>query len=143
MKPAINSLETLRAEIIRLREEKKVRENQLRKSVQHLGNELKPANLIKSAFHSVSDDSELKSQLKSKGLEAALGFVVTNLLFKNANPVIRTAATVFGTTFASKLFGEESGKIIERVKSLYEKIRKQAEPSAKPGEFNEEDIYTS
>ena len=143
MKPSIHSLETLRAEILRLKEEKKIRENQLRLSVKHIGNEMKPANLIKSAFHSVSNDSELTSQLKSKGLEAALGFVVTNLLFKNANPLIRTAATVFGTTFASKLFGEESGKVIEKVKSLYEKFKQHSEKSSKPGEFNEEDIYTS
>lgn len=140
MKTKIDSLATLQLEIDRLKSLKAAKDIQLKQSFQHLSNELKPVNLIKSTFNSITKDNELKSQIQSKGLEAALGFVVTNLLFKNANPMIRTAATLFGTTFASKLFGEDSANIIGRIKNLYQKIKeKSPEEENKP--FDEGDIY--
>jgi hypothetical protein len=104
MKTKIDSLATLQLEIERLKSLKAAKDIQLKQSFQHLSNELKPVNLIKSTFNSITKDRELKTQIQSKGLEAALGFVVTNLLFKNANPVIRTAATLFGTTFRFQTF---------------------------------------
>ncbi len=142
MKAKIDSLATLQFEIERLKNMKAAKDFQLKQSFQNLSNELRPVNLIKSTFNSIAKNNELKSQMQSKGLEAALGFIVTNLLFKNSNPVIRTAATLFGTTFASKLFGEESGNIIARIKTLYQKIQeKSSEDLNKP--FDEGDIYKS
>ncbi len=140
MKTKIDSLATLQLEIERLKSLKAAKDIQLKQSFQNLSNELKPVNLIKSTFSSITKDSELKNQMQSKGLEAALGFVVTNLLFKNANPVIRTAATLFGTTFASKLFGEDSGNIIGRIKNLYQKIKEKS-PDEENKPFDEGDIY--
>ncbi len=142
MKTKIENIDQLREQIIRLSGEKLVKEEMLKARVKDFSQQLKPVNLIKNAFNSIKGDSELKSQLASKGTEAALGFIVTNLLFKNSNPVIRTAATVLGTAFASKVFGEDSSKYIEKIKGLFEKFKKKS-GEGENKEFDEEDIYRS
>lgn len=142
MKTKIHTLEELQHEIERLKEIKSLKEAKLRSDVKHLTVQLKPVNLIKSAFSSLTGDTELKTQVASKGLEATLGFLFTNLIFKNSNPMIRTAAAVLGTAAASKIFGEDSPKYIEKIKLLIDKIkRKRSE--AKDASFNEGDIYTN
>ena len=132
----------LKQEIQRLSAVKQLKEQQLRLKIKDASQQMKPINLIKSAFSSISGDKELKSELAIKGTEAALGFIVTNLLFKNSNPVVRTAATLLGTTFATKIFGEDSSKYIEKIKSIYEKFKKK-HSDVSVDEFREEDIYKS
>lgn len=140
MKTKIHSLSELQAEIQRLKESKHLKEVKLRSDARHLSQQLKPINLIKNAFSSFSGDSELKSQVASKGIEASIGFLLTNLIFKNANPLIRTAAAVAGTAFASKIFGEDSPKYIDKIKQLIEKLKSKKGKEKNPA-FNEEDIY--
>ncbi len=142
MKTKIENIHQLREQIIRLSGEKLVKEEMLKARVRDFSQQMKPVNLIKNAFNSIKGDSELKSQLASKGTEAALGFIVTNLLFKNSNPVIRTAATVLGTAFASKVFGEDSPKYMEKIKGLFEKFKKKSK-DVEDTDFNEEDNYRS
>jgi hypothetical protein len=140
MNKNISSRAQLKLEIERLTAEKKLKEKQIGGLVKDYTTALKPVNLVKNAFSSITGDSELKGMLKTKGTEAAIGFVVTQLLFRNSNPLIRTAATVLGTTFASSIFGEDSAKYVEKIKNLIHKFR------SKKGEipsdtFNETDIY--
>lgn len=139
MKKQIRSLAELRLEIENLSVEKHLKERELNKQFQDWSQRMKPANLIKSAFSSLTGDSELKTQLASKGTEAALGFIVTNLLFKNSNPIVRTAATIVGTAFASKVFGEDSSVYIDKIKTLFEKFRKKEDAII----FDEQDNYVS
>ena len=77
MKRNINSLAQLKLEIDRLSSEKKFKERQLNTYVRDFSQALKPANLVKNIFSSITGNSELKGMLKTKGTEAALGFVVT------------------------------------------------------------------
>ena len=140
MKRNIHSLAQLKLEIDRLSSEKHFKEKQLNTYVKEYTQSLKPANLIRNAFTSITGDSELKGMLKTKGTEAAIGFVVTQLLFKNANPLVRTAATVLGTTFASSIFGEEGPKYVEKIKNLYQKFRSK-KTDDNPDSFNEGDNY--
>ena len=139
MKKQISSLAELRLEIENLSVEKHLKERELNQQFQDWSQRMKPANLIKSAFSSLTGDSELKTQLASKGTEAALGFIVTNLLFKNSNPIVRTAATIVGTAFASKVFGEDSSVYIDKIKSIFEKFRKKEDAII----FDEKDNYAS
>ena len=139
MKKQISSLAELRLEIENLSVEKHLKERELNQQFQDWSQRMKPANLIKSAFSSLTGDSELKTQLASKGTEAALGFIVTNLLFKNSNPIVRTAATIVGTAFASKVFGEDSSVYIDKIKTLFEKFRKKEDTII----FDEQDNYAS
>lgn len=139
MKKQIRSLAELRLEIENLSVEKHLKERELNKQFKDWSQRMKPANLIKSAFSSLTGDSELKTQLASKGTEAALGFIVTNLLFKNSNPIVRTAATIVGTAFASKVFGEDSSVYIDKIKTLFEKFRKKEDTII----FDEQDNYAS
>ena len=124
MKRNIHSLAQLKLEIDRLSSEKHFKEKQLNTYVRDFSQALKPANLVKNIFSSITGNSELKGMLKTKGTEAALGFVVTQLLFKNANPLVRTAATVLGTSFASTIFGDDSAKYVDKIKSLFKKFQK-------------------
>ena len=139
MKKQISSLAELRLEIENLSVKKHMKERELNKQFKDWSQTMKPANLIKSAFSSLTGDSELKTQLASKGTEAALGFIVTNLLFKNSNPIVRTAATIVGTAFASKVFGEDSAVYIDKIKTLFEKFKKKEDDIV----FDEKDNYAS
>jgi len=140
MKTKIHSRTELRSEIERLKQLRLSKEIKIRTDFDNLAEQLKPANLVKSAFSSLAGDSELKNQVASKGTEAALGFLFTNLIFKNANPLIRTIAAVAGTAAASKIFGEDSSKYIEKIKNIYHKIRRKKSKDA-DFTFNERDIY--
>ncbi|MBL0340989.1 MAG: hypothetical protein IPP71_08715 [Bacteroidetes bacterium] len=140
MKKQITSLAELKFEIERLTAEKQLKEQALNNQVKELSNRLKPINLIKSTFASFKEDSVLKNQLATKGTEAALGFIVSNLIFKNSNPIVRTTATLIGTAFASKVFGEDSSIYIDKIKNLFEKFKKKTEKEADPS-FFEGDIY--
>lgn len=131
----------LKLEIDRLTSEKHLKEKQLNMYIKDFSQSLKPANLVRNIFSSITGNSELKGMLKTKGTEAALGFVVTQLLFKNANPLVRTAATVLGTSFATTIFGEDSSKYVEKIKTLFQKFRKKKEETDSE-QFNEGDIYT-
>jgi len=142
MKTKIANIHQLREEIVRLSGEKLIKEEMLKNRIKGFSQQMKPVNLIKNAFNSITGDSELKSRLASKGTEAVLGFIVTNLIFKNSNPAIRTAATVLGTAFAGKVFGEDSSMYIEKIKGLFEKFKKKSS-EVENKEFNEEDIYKS
>lgn len=141
MKKDIHSRAQLHLEIERLSAEKKLKEQHLNQVIRDYSTSLKPINLIKNAFGSLKNDKDVKGMLKTKGLEAALGFFITQMAFKNSNPLVKTAATVLGTSFASGVFGDDSVKYIEKIKKLYQKFRAKTGRGA-PGTFNEEDIYT-
>ena len=141
MKKNIHSRVQLKAEIERLTLEKKVKEQHLNQTIRDYSTSLKPINLIKNAFGSLKNDTDVKGMLKTKGIEAAIGFFVTQMAFKNSNPIIRTAATSLGTSFASGVFGDDSVKYVEKFKKLFQKFRTKIGRGT-PGSFNEEDIYT-
>src|SRR4030095_13486887 len=113
MKKNINSRAQLLLEIERLGAEKKIKELHLNQVIRDYSTSLKPINLIKHAFGSLKNDDDVKGMLKTKGIEAALGFFITQMAFKNSNPLIKTAATILGTSFASGVFGDDSIKYIE------------------------------
>ncbi len=137
----IQNLAELKVQIALLSKEKIIQEQLLKNKFRGLTNSLKPVNLIKNAFAGIAGDRGIRNSFKSKGAEAAIGFLVTQLLFKNTNPVFRLAATVVGTSFAGKIFGEDSPKYIEKIKTIFNRYRtKRNEPDS--GLFNEEDIYT-
>ena len=136
----IQNLAQLRLEIVRLTVEKQVHEKQISIYVKEYAQSLRPINLLKNAFNSVRGDEELKGAIKTKGLEAAIGFVVTQLLFKKASPFIRTAATILGTSFATNIFGDDSSKYIGKIKELIHKFRSKKE-ERQSERFNDEDIY--
>src|SRR6187402_2434274 len=110
MKANITSRSQLQLEIERLTSEKQVREKQLNLHLKEYAQSLKPINMLKSAFNSVKKDPDVKGMLKTKGVEAVITMLVTQLLFKNSNPIIRTAATLFGTSFATGVFGDDASK---------------------------------
>ncbi len=137
----IQNLAELKVQIALLSEEKIIQEHLIKNKIRELTNSLKPVNLIKNAFAGIAGDPGIKNSFKLKGAEAAIGFLVTQLLFKNANPIFRLAATVVGTSFAGKVFGADSPKYIEKIKTIFNKYRaKMNKPES--GLFNEEDIYT-
>lgn len=141
MSKNIQSVADLKTQIALITEEKSKQELRLKNHVRDFTNSLKPANLIKNAFSSINSDPEIKSTLKIKGAEAAIAFIVTQLLFKNSNPIFRVAATVLGTSFAGKIFGADASKYIDRIKSVYNKFRNKNKEEGSDL-FNEEDIYT-
>lgn len=141
MSKNIQSVADLKIQIALITEEKSKQELRLKNHVRDFTNSLKPANLIKNAFSTINSDPEIKSTLKIKGAEAAIAFIVTQLLFKNSNPIFRVAATVLGTSFAGKIFGADASKYIDRIKSVYSKFRNKNK-EAGSDLFNEEDIYT-
>jgi len=98
--------------------------------------------MLKSAFSSVKKDPDVKGMLKTKGVEAVITMLVTQLLFKNSNPIIRTAATLFGTSFATGVFGDDASKYINKVKTLFQKFKRKSDPKGDEF-FDEEDIYKS
>ena len=142
MKYTIRNRADLRREISRLTEERNVREKMMKASMKGFADQFKPVNLVKSFFKSLTGDQELKNQVTARGAEAALGFIISNLVFKNASPLIRTAASVLGSTAAVKFFGDDSGKYIEKIRSLYEKLKNISSTGNKSDDvFDEEDIY--
>lgn len=144
MRRNIRNRADLQMEIARLTGEKNIREKMLKENFQSFVDQLKPVNLIKSAFHSFAGDSELKSQLASKGADAAIGFIISNLLFKNASPLIRTAASMLGSTVALKVFGDDSDHYVEKFKALFQKLKTVMKKDDKDSRaFDEEDIYRS
>ncbi len=140
MKKNIHSLSELRVEIERLTLDKLERERRLSGYIKEYANSMKPANLVKSAFSSISNDPSLKGMLKSKGAEAAMGFLVSQLIFKNSNPIVRTAATLLGTGFATNIFGQDGSQYVNKIKTLYKKFRSRKDDGSQ-NDFNEEDIY--
>ncbi len=141
MKKHIHSLAALRLEIDKLTAEKEIKEVTIKSHFSNLKENLKPANLLKSAFASFSGNSNFKNELASKGTEAALGFIVSNLLFRKSNFIVKAFATIIGTSFASKIFGDDSSHFIDKIKNLYQKFVKKSSHRKEEVAFNEEDIY--
>ena len=140
MKKNIQTRADLKAEIARLTVEKQVAEQNLNKMIREYSVAMKPSNLLKNALGSVKNDKELTGMLKTRGLEALLGFVVSQVLFKNSNPFVKTAATLMGTSFASGVFGEGAMKYIDKLKNLFQKFRTKSGES-KEDSYSDEDIY--
>ena len=140
MKKNIQTRDDLKAEIARLTLEKEVAEQNLNRMVREYSVAMKPVNLLKNAFGSVKNDKELSGMLKTRGLEALMGFVVSQLVFKNSGTLVKTAATLMGTTFASGVFGDDAMKYVEKIKKLFGKFRSKGSDSNKDN-FTEEDIY--
>lgn len=142
MKYTIRNRADLHRELSRLTEEKNVRERMMRANMKGFADQFRPGNLVKGFFKSLTGDQELKNQVTARGAEAALGFIISNLVFKNASPLIRTAASILGSTAAVKFFGDDSGKYVEKIKSMYEKLKNySAGSNENDGVFDEEDIY--
>lgn len=139
MPKEIHSLRDLQTEIAILKAKQAVQEEQLRGRLKKMSEDLKPINLIRSTIQSFTQGSGLKGETTKRGAEAAIGFLVSNILFKNFNPVARTVATVVGTGLASELLGEQAGKYIQKFKDLAEKFRKSGKE--KKDLFDEQDIY--
>jgi hypothetical protein len=118
MSKEISSLTELRREIALLEVKQTIQEEKLRTSLKNLTEELKPVNLIRGAFQSFKKDSNLNGQLAVKGAEAAIGFLVSNILFKNFGFVTRTVASVVGSSVASGILGDQAEKYIEKFKLL-------------------------
>jgi len=142
MKYTIRNRADLHREISRLTEEKNVREKMMKANLKGFADQFRPVNLVKSFFKSVTGDQDLRNQVTARGAEAALGFIISNLVFKNASPLIRTAASVLGSTAAVKFFGDDSGKYIEKFRTLYDKLKNIATKNNDTDDiFNEENIY--
>jgi hypothetical protein len=141
MKKPIQSRADLKSEIARLSAEKQVAEHKLNTMIREFSTSMKPMNLIKSAFGSMKNDPDMKSIIKTRGLEALVGFVVSQLVFKKSNPFVRTAATVMGTSFASGIFGDDAINYVDKLKQLYRKFRDR-KGKKDSGSFNEDDIYS-
>jgi|SRR5688572_23969422 len=141
MKVNISSRSQLKLEIERVTQEKLRQEQQINQHLRDYAQSLKPINMIKNAFSSVNKDQDLKGMFKKKGIEAAVALMVTQLLFKNSNPIIRTAATLFGTSFATGVFGDDASKYITKIKNLFQKFKRKSDQRDNEF-FNEEDIYT-
>ena len=141
MKKNIQSRAELKAEIEKLTAEKILAEERLNKKIRDFSVSMKPVNLLKSAFGSMKKDPELTGMIKTRGLEALSGFIISQLIFKNSNPLVRTAATLMGTSFASGVFGDDALKYIDKLKQLYRKFRSKS--GNKSSEiFNEGDNYS-
>ena len=138
----IQSRAELRLEIERLKVQQHLHEVQIHERIRSITEKLKPINLIKSSLSSFSSDSDMKNQFTSKGIEAILGFVVSNLLFRKSNVIIRTVASILGSSLVLKFFGEDSGKYLEKIQSLYMKVKGMMKKDDKDDSvFNEGDIY--
>jgi hypothetical protein len=142
MKYSIQNRTDLRREMARLTEERNIKEKMMKANFKGFADQLRPVNLVKSFFRSVTGDQDLKNQVTARGVEATLGFIISNLVFKNASPLIRTAASVLGSTAALKFFGDDSGKYIEKIRSLYDKLKNISSGKNETNDiFSEEDIY--
>ena len=137
----IQSRAELRSEIERLTTEKQISEEKLNSMIREFSQSMRPVNLLKNAFGSMKKDTELTRMMKTRGLEALVGFAVSQLVFKKSNPLIRTAATLMGTSFASGVFGDDALKYVDKLKHLYQKFKSKTSRK-ESGSFNEEDIYT-
>jgi len=142
MKYSIQNRTDLRREMARLTEERNIKEKMMKANFKGFADQFRPVNLVKSFFSSVTGDQDLKNQVTARGVEATLGFIISNLVFKNASPLIRTAASVLGSTAAVKFFGDDSGKYIEKIRSLYDKLKNISSGKNETNDiFSEEDIY--
>ena len=130
----------LRKEIASLQKKQEEQEARLKVSVQRLTESLKPANLIKSTLKSFGSDSKLRGDLTKKGAEAAVGFLISNILLRNFGPAAKTLASLAGTTVATSVLGEHAGTYIEKFKNLIEKFKKKS--GANRDSFDEKDIYS-
>jgi hypothetical protein len=123
MSKEIKSLSELRREIALLEARQADQEEKLQIRLKKLTEDLKPVNLIRNAYQSYSRDSGLNSQLVVKGAEAAIGFLVSNILFKNFGPAARTIASVVGSSVASGILGDQAEKYIGKFKNLIQKFK--------------------
>jgi hypothetical protein len=138
----IHSINQLRTEKARLQLEKSAIEYRLKNHFKTVTTSVRPANLIKSALGSLASDSEVTGAIKTKGTEAAIGLIMSQLMLKNTNPVIRAVVGVVGSTLATTLLGGDASRYVEKVKSLYRKYKSRHSEKVTP-EFDEDDIYTS
>ncbi len=141
MTKTIQSHADLRSEIERLTVERQIAEQRLNSKIRDFSTAMKPINLLKNAFGTVKNDSELSTMIKTRGIEALIGFVISQLVFKKSNTLVRTAATLMGTSFASGIFGGDALKYVDKLKQLFKKFKSKTEQKPQ-GSFNEEDTYS-
>lgn len=139
MTKPIQSLNELRTEISVLKSRQRLQEEKVRKSVKSLAESVKPANLVKNAIKSFGSDKNLRSDLTLKGAEAAVGFLVSNLLLRNFGPAAKIIASLAGTTVATSILGDHAGKYIDKFKNLFNKFTKMN--AKEETGFDEKDIY--
>lgn len=140
MSNKINSLKDLKLEIAVLQTKQAVQQDQLKSDIKSLTESLRPANLIRNAIKSFGTDSGLRGDMTRKGAEAAVGFLISNLLLKNFGPAAKTLAALAGTTVATSVLGEHAEKYIGKFKDLIEKFKKKS--GAEGDNFDEKDIYS-
>lgn len=138
----IHSITQLRSEKARLELEKSALEYRLKQHFITVKASVKPVNMIKSALGSLASDSEVTGAIKTKGAEAAIGLLMSQMVLKNTNPVIRAVVGVVGTTLAATLLGDNASHYVEKIKALYRKYKARHAKKERP-DFNEDDIYTS
>ncbi len=141
MKTHFRSIAELQQEIIRLESEKVVIEKRLKNHFKNVGETFHPAHFIKSAFKSLISDKEVTDTVKSKTAEAAIGLLVSQLILRNSNPLIKAVGGVMGTTMASSVFGDTATYFIDKIKVLYRKYREKHKENGS-GETNVDDTST-
>lgn len=142
MNPEIHSLQQLRAEIRRLSDIKKNQEASLIIKTHLLADSLRPENLVKTVFSSLTRSSELKQQVTSFGADATIGYLFSNVILKNANPMLRAISTYAAPVIFSYFFGDESGKYLDKFKNLISRFRRK-DKNGQDETFDEKDIYSS
>jgi len=134
---SITDIKSLRFEILQAEAIQNEKEKKLNDSLQVLSGKLHPSNLVREA---ISGFFNSKSKTGAdNSFEKIVGFIITDLLLRNASPVIKAAGVAIGSLISSELMGEGSEKIIQRLKDLFEKIKgrfRKADSS-----FDESEIY--
>ena len=101
---------------------------------------LKPLNIIKNSFKSITHSPDLKNQFVDSGIGIASGVLVKNILFRSTHNPIKKIGVVMLQALITNLAAKNSDKIKSAGISLLSTILK-ARKNHKRKVFSENEIY--
>jgi hypothetical protein len=111
----------LESEIKRLTDIRKAQELTLISNLNSVRQSLQPANILKSAFTTLSGDNISGKEAVSKALKAGLGYAFIKVLFRASNPLMQVIGATIAPAIATRLINKNTATylltLVKRIKS--------------------------
>ncbi len=118
--------EDVKARIKILEEQTLVMEKELKERLRETYESLKPANLIKSAFHGLTSDTGVKNGILNTALKFGLGYLSSRLFWNPSGSIAKRAMGAALQLGTSKEIGKKISIWKKFVTSLFTKDKKAA-----------------
>ena len=123
----ITNIDLLRARILELERDQDIQWKQLKDNVKEQYENLKPVNLIKNAFSSITDSIDNENDILKEGAALASGLIANAIMSGSKNKPLKRWVTLALFSAATYLISKYQDEIIEAGHNVMEFVTKKVE----------------